>query len=128
MAVYRSWIPDCHYHISAFLDFFLSSDASICFTTTFLQQGNSDYVVVSVSINFLSKSQQDELFYCIAYEYYRADWDNLRDHLRDVPWENIFKLSPFVVTSEFCEWSQVGIDVYILHRKYQVKPHSPLWF
>ena len=37
MAVYRSWIPDCHYHISAFLDFFLSSDASICFTTTFLQ-------------------------------------------------------------------------------------------
>ena len=30
--------------------------------------------------------------------------------------------------SEFCEWVQVGIDVYIPHRKYQVKLHSSLWF
>ena len=29
---------------------------------------------------------------------------------------------------EFCEWVQVGIDVYIPHRKYQVKPHSSPWF
>ena len=28
----------------------------------------------------------------------------------------------------FCEWVQVGIDVYIPHRKYQVKPHSSPWF
>ena len=27
-----------------------------------------------------------------------------------------------------CEWVQVGIDVYIPHRKYQVKPHSSPWF
>ena len=26
--------------------------------------------------------------------------------------------------SEFCEWVQVGIAVYIPHRKYQVKPRS----
>ena len=26
--------------------------------------------------------------------------------------------------SKFCEWVQVGIDVYIPHQKYQVKPHS----
>ena len=26
--------------------------------------------------------------------------------------------------SEFCEWVQVGIDVYIPYYKYQVKPHS----
>ena len=30
--------------------------------------------------------------------------------------------------SEFCEWVQVGIYVYIPHRKYQVKPHSFPWF
>ena len=30
--------------------------------------------------------------------------------------------------SEFCEWVQVGIDAYIPHGKYQVKPHSPPWF
>ena len=26
--------------------------------------------------------------------------------------------------SEFCEWIQAGINIYIPHRKYQVKPHS----
>ena len=30
--------------------------------------------------------------------------------------------------SEFREWVHVGIDVYIPHRKYQVKPHSSPWF
>ena len=30
--------------------------------------------------------------------------------------------------TEFCEWVQVGIDVYTPHRKYQVKPHSSPWF
>ena len=34
----------------------------------------------------------------------------------------------FHAASEFCEWVQVGIDVYIPHRKYQVKPHSSPWF
>ena len=29
--------------------------------------------------------------------------------------------------SWFCDWVQVGIDAYIPHRKYQVKPHSSLW-
>ena len=29
--------------------------------------------------------------------------------------------------SEFCEWVQIEIDVYIPHRKYQVKPHSSPW-
>ena len=47
--------------------------------------------------------------------------------MRDVPWEDIFKFSAFAA-SEFCEWFQVGIDVYVPHRKYQVKPHSSSWF
>ena len=34
------------------------------------------------------------------------------------------KLSASAAASEFCEWLQVGIDVYIPHCKYQVKPHS----
>ena len=64
----------------------------------------------------------------MAYDYSRADWDGLRDHLRDVPWEDIFKLSASAAASEFCEWVQVGIDVYIPHRKYRVKPHLSPWF
>ena len=67
-------------------------------------------------------------FICIAFDYSPADWDGLRDHLRDVTWEDIFKLSAYAAASEFCDWVQVGIDVYIPHRKYQVKFHSSPWF
>ena len=48
--------------------------------------------------------------------------------MRDVPWEEIFKLSTSAAASQICEWIQVGIDVYIPHIKYQVNPHSSLWF
>ena len=61
------------------------------------------------------------------YDYSCGDWDGLLDHLRDIPWEDIFKLSASAA-SEFYEWVQVGIDVYIPHRKHQVKPHSSPWF
>ena len=94
----------------------------------FPQLGNSDHVVVSVSIDFPSNSQQDAPFHHIAYDYSRADWDGLRDDFRDVPWEDIFKLGASAAASEFSEWVQVGIDIYIPHRKYQVKPHSSPWF
>ena len=54
-------------------------------------------------------------------------WQILCDHVRDVPWEAIFNLSA-TAASEICEWVQIGIDVYIPHCKYQVKPHSSPWF
>ena len=94
----------------------------------FTRLGNSDHVVVSVSIDFPINSKQDTPFHCVAYDHSRADWDGLRDHLRDVPCEDIFKLGASIAASDFCEWVQVGIDVYIPHRKYQVKPYSFQWF
>ena len=108
--------------------YFFSSDASICSTMAFPPLGNSDHVVVSVSIDFPTNSKQDAPFLRITYDYSRADWDGLRDHLRDVPWEDIFKLSASAAASEFCEWDQVITDAYIPHCKYYVKPHSSLWF
>ena len=65
--------------------------------------GNPDHVVVSVSIDFPSKSQQDAPFHRIAYDYSQVDWDGLCDHLRDVPREDIFKLGTSAPASEFCE-------------------------
>ena len=97
---------------------YFSSDACICSTMAFAPLGNSDQVVVSVSIDFPTNSQQDAPFYHIAYDYSHADWDGLHDHLRDVPWEDIFKLGASAAATEFCQWVQVGIDVYIPHRKY----------
>ena len=50
-------------------------------------------------------------------------------HGCDVPWSNTFKLSASAAASDFCEWVQVGTDVYIPHLKYQVKKsHSSPWF
>ena len=103
----------CDSHNPALLDLFLTSHASICSTMAFLPLGNSDHVAVSVSIDFPTNSQQDAPFHCIAYVYSRADWYGLCDHLRDVPWEDIFKITASAAASEFCEWVQVGIDIYI---------------
>ena len=65
-------IPDCDSHSSALLDLFLSSGASICSTMAFSPLGNSDHIVVSVSIDFPINSKQDTPFHRVAYDYSRA--------------------------------------------------------
>ena len=92
MINFPAWFRYCESHSPAFSDLFLSSDASICSTMAFPPLRNSDHVAVSVSIDFLSNWKCYVLFHCIAYDHSCADWNGLRDHLRDVPWEDIFKL------------------------------------
>ena len=144
MVNFSTRIPDCDFHSPILLD--LTQVLVLIGSTAFPPLGNSDQVVVSVSIDFPINSKQDAPFHRIAYDYSREDWNGLRDHLRDVPWENIFKLSAFTAASEFCvlfyligihsmqgctattrhgvtgasefcECVQVGIDEYISHRK-----------
>ena len=100
---FSTQIFDYDSHSPALLDLFLSSDASICPTMAFSPLGNSDHIVVSVSINFPSSLKQDASFHCIAYDYSHADLDGLCDHLKDVPWEDIFKPSASAAANEFCE-------------------------
>ena len=100
MVNFPTQIPDCDSHSPALLDLFLSSDTNICSTVTFPP---SDHVVVSFSTDFPSNSQWDAPFHPIAYDYSIADWDGLLDHLRDVPWEDIFELRTSAAASEFCE-------------------------
>ena len=57
MVNFPTQIPHCDSHSPALLDLFLSSDASICSTMAFPPSENSDHVVVSVSMDFLSNSQ-----------------------------------------------------------------------
>ena len=65
--------------------------------------GNSDHVVVPVSIDFPSNSQQyAPVFHCIAFDSF-ADWDSLCDQFRDIPWNGIFKVSASAAASELCE-------------------------
>ena len=53
--------------------FYLFLDTSICSAMTFPPFRDSDHVVVSVSIDFPSNSQQDSLFHRTAYDYSCAD-------------------------------------------------------
>ena len=46
-------------------------------------------------------------------------------HLGYIPWQDIYKLG---ASSAFFECFQFGINVYIPHQKYQVKPHLSSWF
>ena len=41
--------------------------------------------------------------YFMACDHSRANWDGLRDHLRDVPWEDIFKPSASAAASKYFE-------------------------
>ena len=83
-----------------------------------------------LSFHWLSNKlrKRDALFHSIAYDFFCAAWGSLRDHLRDVWWENNFKCSASTAASELCEWVQDEIGAYIPHHRYQVKPHSFPWF
>ena len=130
MVDFTTRIPERDYHSSALLDLFISCNASICSTMAFRPLGNSDHFVVStISIDFPSNSQRDAPFHRIAYNYSRADWDGLRDHLRDVPWEDIFKLSASAAAAAaarkvgFVSGLRLELMYISFIVKYQVKPH-----
>ena len=89
MCNFRTRIPDCDFHCPVYFDLFLMLIFVLCFS---LLLGKSTYVVVSISIDFPSKSKTDTPFHCTVYGYSRDDWDSFCDHLRDDLWEDIFKL------------------------------------
>ena len=121
MVYFPAQIPDCNSYSHVLLDFlFLLTLLSLIQWISHLPE-ILIHVVVSVSTDFLSNSKRGAPFR------HTADWDGLHDHLKDVPWEDIFKLGTSAA-AEFCEWFQVGIDVYISHQKYQAKTFSSLWF
>ena len=79
----------------------------------FFPFGNFDHGVILVSIDLPSNSKGKAPLHFIANDYSRGNWDGLRDHLRDIPWEYIFKVGTSTATNEFYEWVQVGIDLYL---------------
>ena len=99
------WSPEIWFSQSCLLDLILSSDASICSTMAFPPLEDSDHVAASVSINFLPNSKEHVPFHHIVYDYSWTDWDGLHDHMRDIPWEDIFKLNAsFFFLFDWVEW------------------------
>ena len=66
---FPTWVPDCDFHSTVLLDLFISSEASICSTVAFPPLRNSDYVIVTVSIDFPINSKQDTPFHHVTYDY-----------------------------------------------------------
>ena len=93
MVKFPTRTPDCDFHSPALLDFFL-------LTLVFVLQQLSLHwgTLIMLLSQFPSNSKQDPPFYYIAYDYFRADSDGFPDHLRDVPWEDIFKLGVSAAT------------------------------
>ena len=83
------------------------------FYKAFPPLGNSDHVVVSVFIDFLSYSQWDAPFHCIAYGFSHADWDGLQDHLRDALWEDIFNSVLLLLLGNFVSGFSLSLIITI---------------
>ena len=73
MVNFPTQIPDCDSCSPTLLVLFISSDTSICSPMVFPLLGNSEHVVVSISIDFPINSKRHVPFCCIAYDYSCAD-------------------------------------------------------
>ena len=105
------------------ISFFLLS-----ISLAFPWSGNLFIILLSqFLLTFLQTQERDAPFYHTACDYSCADWDDLFDHLRDVPLDDIFEFSASAAASYFCEWNFARIDVYIPHHKH-FELHSCLWF
>ena len=120
MVNFSTQIPDWFSQSCSFG--FDSSDASICSTMAFPQLGSYDHVVVTIFIDFPLNSQHDASFPCIAYDYTCADWDSLCDHLRDVPWKDIFRLSVLLLLVNFLS----GFKLELMYIPFIVSINSSL--
>ena len=64
-------------------------------------------------LTFLYTAKRVHLFMIWLIIYSWADGNGLSDHLREVPWKDIYKFGSFAAAAEFRELVQVWIDVYI---------------
>ena len=89
--------------------------------------GSSDNCVVTVKCEqlFLAPSVP---FHRTVYRYAKADWCGFRSFFSQVSEDLIINDDVHKSAQELAEWLQFGMNAYIPHRSYQVKPHSQTWF
>ena len=71
--------------------------------------GSQTVILIVLLIDFPTNSQQDAPFHRIAYDYFRADWDGLRDHLGDVSWRISFNLVLLLLLVNFVGWFRLKL-------------------
>ena len=71
--------------------------------------GNSDHVVFSDYVEFLSNSKRDAPFHHITYDYSSTDWSGLYDNLRGVPLEDILNLVLLLLLVHYVSGSRLEV-------------------
>lgn len=128
MVDFATRFPDRDDQRPSTLDLFLSSNPDICSVSGSSPLGSSDHLVVNVSIDLNTISANDSPYHRTLYSYNQGDWDSFRDLVRDLPLDDIFALNVNECAREVASWLQAGINAFVPHRTYQVKPHSNPWF
>ena len=65
-------------------------------------------------MQFVVKSTNEHPYHHTVYSYSKADWDGLRDHLRDAPWLDIFTYDSTYAAKEIIEWVEIGLTATYL--------------
>ena len=74
---------DWYSYSRTFLDLFLSFNLVFFFCSCFPPIGKFGLLLSQFPSTFRQTQKWVPLFYCTAYDYSRADWDDLCDHLRN---------------------------------------------
>ena len=119
---FPTWIPDLNSHSPAFLFLLM-----LLFALQWLSL-HWEILIVLLSQFPLTFCQTQNRMPCFTLWLFLCWLGSSSKSFERCSWDYIFKFSASPAASEFCEWVQAGIDVYIPHRKYLVKPHSSPWF
>ena len=122
MVNFPTRIPNCGSHSPALLDFFLFSDAIICSPMAFLPLEIRIMLLSQFPLTFhhIHSRMSSAIALLMTGTVYMIILEMFHGRIS----LNLVLLLLLVNSV----WVQVGIDVYIPHRKYQVKSHSSPWF
>ena len=99
-------IPDCGSHSPALVDLFLSF---LVFVLQWLSLHSEIQIMLLSQFPLTFHHLMGKpCFMTLLMIILVLIWDCLCDHLRDVPWEDIFKLSASAAASEFFEWFKLN--------------------
>ena len=121
-------VPDAEGHFANLLDLFLTSSPELCTASVQSPLGTSDHSVVSVKVKSKCKDSSDIPFHRSVFRYAKADWDNFRSFISDIPLRDVFRKSASKIAKEISEWLTLGIAYFIPSKKYQQRPNSQPWF
>ena len=120
-------VPDRDGDTGYLLDLFLTSIPESFSHKVTSPLGSSDHCVVTVKCKQVF-SAPSVPFHRTVYRYSKADWCGFRSFLSQVAENLIISDDVHKSAQELSEWLQIGMQAYIPHRSYQVKPHSQPWF